>query len=38
MGKPSTVKLEYTQINAGEVVARDLRKATTGMVQKLPRE
>jgi eukaryotic-like serine/threonine-protein kinase len=38
MGKPAVIKLEYTQLNADEVVGRDLRKATTGIVQKLPRE
>ncbi len=37
MGKPEVIKIEYTQLNADEVVARDLRKATTGIVQKLPR-
>ena len=38
MGKPNMIKLEYTQLNADEVVARDLRRATTNIVQKLPRE
>jgi len=38
MGKPSTVKVEYTQLNADEVVSRELRRATTNIVQKLPRE
>jgi serine/threonine-protein kinase len=37
MGKPEVIKIEYTQLNADEVVARDLRKATTGIVQKHPR-
>ena len=38
MGKPKMIKLEYTQLNADEVVARDLRKATTNIVQRLPRK
>ncbi len=38
MGRPRMIKLEYTQLNADEVVARDLRKATTTLVQKLPRK
>ncbi len=38
MGRPKMIKLEYTQLNADEVVARDLRKATTNIVQKLPRK
>ena len=38
LGQADTIKVEYTQLNADEVVARDLRKATTGIVQKLPRE
>ena len=38
MGKPSTVKVEYTQLNADEVVTRELRKATTNIVRRLPRE
>jgi len=38
MGKPNMIKVEYTQLNADEVVARDLRKATTSIVQKLPRK
>ena len=38
MAKPVTVKVEYTQLNAEEVVGRELRKATTGLVQRLPRE
>jgi len=38
MGKPSTVKVEYTQINADEVVSEKLRRATTGIVQRLPRK
>lgn len=36
IGRSTTVKLEYTQINADEVVSRDLRRATTGIVQRLP--
>ncbi len=38
MGKPNMINVEYTQLNADEVVARDLRKATTNIVQKLPRK
>ena len=38
LGRPDTVKLEYSQLNAEEVVARDLRRATTGLLKKLPRE
>jgi len=38
MSKPTMIKLEYTQLNADEVVARDLRKATTKIVQRLPRK
>ena len=38
LGRPDTVKLEYSQLNAEEVVARELRRVTTGLVQKLPRE
>lgn len=38
LGRPDTVKLEYSQLNAEDVVARDLRRATTGLLKKLPRE
>jgi len=38
VGRPNTVKVEYTQLNADEVVSRELRRATTGIVQLLPRE
>ena len=38
VGRPSTVKVEYTQLNADEVVSKELRRATTNIVQQLPRE
>jgi hypothetical protein len=38
LGQPENIKIEYTQLNADEVVGRELRKATTGIVQQLPRE
>jgi len=38
VGRPNTIKLEYTQLNANEVVSEKLRRATTAIVQKLPRE
>ncbi len=38
IGRPNTIKLEYTQLNASEVATRELRRATTAIIQKLPRE
>lgn len=38
LGRPNTIKVEYTQLNAGEVATRDLRRSTTAIIQKLPRE
>jgi serine/threonine protein kinase len=38
VGRPTTVKLEYTQLNADEVVSRELRRAATSVVQQLPRD
>jgi serine/threonine-protein kinase len=38
VSRPETIKLEYTQLNADDVVARDLRRATTEIVQQLPRQ
>ena len=38
MGRPNITKVEYTQINAGDVVTKELRRPTTGIVQWLPRE
>jgi serine/threonine-protein kinase len=38
LGRPANIKLEYTQLNADEVVERELRRATTNLVQQLPRD
>jgi len=38
LGRPSNIKIEYTQLNADSAVSRDLRRVTTEIVQKLPRE
>jgi serine/threonine-protein kinase len=38
VGKPDTIKLEYTQLTAERVVTDKLRAPTTTIVQRLPRE
>ncbi len=38
VGRPEIIKIEYTQLNADEAVSRDLRRATTSIVQQLPRD
>jgi serine/threonine-protein kinase len=38
VGRPKTVKVEYTQLNPDEVAAKELRRAATSLVQFLPRE
>ena len=38
LGRPNTIKVEYTQLNAGDVATRELRRPTTGIIQRLPRD
>lgn len=38
VGRPADMTVEYTQLNAEEIVVEKLRRAATGLLQKLPRE
>jgi len=38
IGRPADMTVEYTQLNAEEVVVEKLRRTATGLLQKLPRE
>jgi serine/threonine-protein kinase len=38
IARPDSIKVEYNQLNAARVAERDLRRVTTGLLQKLPRE
>jgi hypothetical protein len=38
MGRPADLTVEYTQLNAEDVVVENLRRAATGLLQQLPRE
>lgn len=38
IARPDAVKVEYSQLNAAEVAQRELRRVTTALLQKLPRQ
>jgi len=38
IARPDSVKVEYSQLNAAEVAQRELRRVTTALLQKLPRQ
>ena len=38
LGRPADITVEYTQLNAEEVVGEKLRRAATDLLQQLPRE
>jgi len=38
IARPVSVKVEYSQLNAAEVAQRELRKVTTALLKKLPRQ
>ncbi len=38
LGRPADTTVEYTQLNAEEVVVEKLRRAATGLLQQLPRQ